>query len=60
MYGETFYGRYTAQQARRSHSQDEEGDLRVFLVNAQRIEVREVGLGPQGFTRFAGNFANFK
>ena len=50
-------GEFVGHQARRSHSQDEEGDLTVFLVNARRIEIRELGLGPQGIKRFAGDLS---
>ena len=50
-------GEFVGHQARRSHFQDVEGDLTVFLVNARRIEVRELGLGPQGIKRFAGNLS---
>ena len=49
-------GEFVGHQAIRSHSQDEEGDLTVFLVNARRIEVRELGLWPQG-KRFAGDLS---
>ena len=41
-------GEFVGHQTRRSHSQDEEGDLTVFLVSARHIEVRELGLGPRG------------
>ena len=50
-------GEFLGHQARRSHSQDEEGDLTLFLVNALHIEVRELGLGPQGIKRFAGDLS---
>ena len=29
----------------------------VIFVNARRIEVRELGLGPQGIKRFAGDLS---
>ena len=48
-------GEFVGHQAGRSHSQDEEGDLTVFLVYTRRIEVRELGLGPQGIKRFTGD-----
>ena len=50
-------GEFVGHQARHSHSQDEEGDFTVFLVNARRIEVRELGLRPQGIKRFADDLS---
>ena len=48
---------FVGHQARCSHSQDEEDDLTVVLVNARRIEGRELGLGPKGIKRFAGDLS---